>query len=530
MVEATSATTGMGFFEALVLNLTKALGVRHSIVGELTGPGQSHSHTLGVAWNGVKGENFTYAVEGTPCEQVLARGKIAYFPSGVAELFPRDEGLARMGIRAYLGTPLHASDGGYLGLLVVMHDQPLDEATEPASILRIFAVRAAHELERMRAANQLARREEQLRYALASASMACFEWDPATGGTLWSEGAEALLGRSLAEIDGTEASLGDAVLAADGAQFRAVARELREGLRDEFDMRYRIEQSDGAVRWIDHRGRATRGADGRRRVSGVLADVTAHETMQRELVKSQKLEAVGRIASGVVHDFNNLLGAVELSADLAEETLGSEEARELMAPIHDAVARASRLTTQLLGFSKRLPAEPRVVDPNASIKEMGPLLARVLGARIELQLELDPRAGVVLIDPTNLERLLLNLAINARDAMPDGGRLTITTRRCSKHAPGCECEICGPNGCLQLAVADTGVGMDEQTRARVFEPFFTTKGEKGTGLGLATCHRIVSEAKGLICLASTPGAGTQVSVLLPLCAPEPRQMPPAGAS
>jgi two-component system, cell cycle sensor histidine kinase and response regulator CckA len=223
------------------------------------------------------------------------------------------------------------------------------------------------------------------------------------------------------------------------------------------------------------------------------------------------MESIGRLAGGVAHDFNNLLTAITGYSDLLVSGLPDGEQRHDAEEIRRAAKRATDLTGQLLAVGRRSVLKPEFISPNVVINEMRNMLHRVIGDEIAIQFELDPAIPFVLADPGQLEQVILNLAVNARDAMPDGGRLTIATRvlRTDRDRPG------APPSRIAIVVSDTGIGMDEATRARIFEPFFTTKAQgKGTGLGLSTAYGIVSQSGGSIRVVSEPGAGATFTITL----------------
>ena len=234
--------------------------------------------------------------------------------------------------------------------------------------------------------------------------------------------------------------------------------------------------------------------------------------------QSQKMETVGRLAGGVAHDFNNLLTVMLTYSTLHTRDLpAGHPLLDDLGEIEVAAKRAMALTRQLLAFSRRNPIEPRTIDLNASLRESEKLLARLVGEQFHLESSYESELGNVLIDPGQLEQVVMNLVVNARDAMPDGGTVRLQTRRLVSPPAGL------PAGeWVELAVVDRGVGMTDDVRARAFEPFFTTKQNgKGTGLGLATCFGIVGQAGGRIELDSAVGKGTTVRVLLPRAAGEP---------
>jgi PAS domain S-box-containing protein len=253
-------------------------------------------------------------------------------------------------------------------------------------------------------------------------------------------------------------------------------------------------------------------------VLGVYQDITDRKQLEDHVRQKQKMEAVGQLAGGVAHDFNNLLTVINGYAELLlqEERL-PETVRGVVAEMFKAGGRAAGLTRQLLTFGRRQVWEPRVLDLNAVVTETGVMLRRLIGEDVTLSVSLDPALYPVKVDPVQVQQVVLNLAVNARDAMPEGGRLSIETRTVTLDAAYArDNPDITPGSYAVLAVTDTGCGMSADVRARIFEPFFTTKGlGKGTGLGLATVYGIVKQSGGHISVASEVGAGTTFEVYFP---------------
>jgi PAS domain S-box-containing protein len=251
---------------------------------------------------------------------------------------------------------------------------------------------------------------------------------------------------------------------------------------------------------------------------GILRDVTEQHRLEQLLTQGQKMEAIGRLAGGVAHDFNNILTAISGFAELALVGLEPEHAAaDDVQEIQQAAERARRLTGQLLDFSRRQVQKPQRVDLNTIIHDFKSFLERTLGSDIEISFALAPDLPAVLADPVQVEQVLMNLAINSRAAMPAGGRLEIVTRH---EEVGPLEQIQGvalvPGGYSSLIVRDNGVGMEESIRSRAFEPFFSTRSRsKGTGLGLATVYGIVKQSQGYVWIDSAPGQGTTFTILLP---------------
>jgi signal transduction histidine kinase/HAMP domain-containing protein len=258
-------------------------------------------------------------------------------------------------------------------------------------------------------------------------------------------------------------------------------------------------------------------------------DLTERERLEGQLAMAQKLEALGRVAGSVAHDFNNILGAVLACSELALDAVGpSHLASPDLRDIIDAARRGARLTKQLLAFSQSRAASPQLLSVNDALQSMEPLLGRLAGPALRVRLSLDPRAPLVRVDATQLDQVIMNLVVNARDATPADGELEICTS-CDEltQAATMATGRLDAGSYVVVEVRDHGTGMDPITLARLFEPFFTTKAQgKGTGLGLATVARIVQEARGAVGIESAPGHGTTFRVYLPPA--ERRTSPPVG--
>lgn len=261
-------------------------------------------------------------------------------------------------------------------------------------------------------------------------------------------------------------------------------------------------------------------------------DITEQRRLEEQLHESQKLEAVGRLAGGVAHDFNNILNIIGGLTHLTFPNLPDDSPiREDLQEIIAAVEQGASLTQQLLAFSRRQVLNPKVLDIHHEIRDLARMLRRVIGEDIRLMTRLDS-TGYLRADPGQINQVLVNLAVNARDAMPEGGTLTISTRDVelsdveASHFP----EAIQPGRYIEIAVEDTGTGMDPQTLAHIFEPFFTTKDGRGSGLGLSTVYGIIRQSGGHIYAESTPGAGSTFRILLPRVAPVPTSMRPRSAA
>jgi PAS domain S-box-containing protein len=293
----------------------------------------------------------------------------------------------------------------------------------------------------------------------------------------------------------------------------------------------RIRAADGAYRWVERTARAFHDPNEPAvpKLLNVVRDISERQQLEETLRQSQKLESVGRLAGGVAHDFNNLLTALLGHASLLEEDDRlPADVKAQVAEMRRASERAAGLTGQLLAFARRQVTVPKVVDLNELTRGIEQLLHRVLGEDVQLRTSLGPTLGRVRIDPGQMEQVLVNLAVNARDAMPDGGRLTIQTANRRAGSRRVFDPISGTGEHVEIAVTDTGHGMNDEVQSRIFEPFFTTKAVgKGTGLGLAVCHGIIREAGGRIDVESVVGHGTTFRLRLPVSGAELLESDPA---
>jgi two-component system cell cycle sensor histidine kinase/response regulator CckA len=294
------------------------------------------------------------------------------------------------------------------------------------------------------------------------------------------------------------------------------------------DLTLRWRHQDGSFRHLESNATPIFGPDGEfAGWWGADRDVTERVELEDQLRQAQKMEAVGRLAGGIAHDFNNLLMAIQGYGDFALAKLEDvHPAHADVQEVRKAADRAASLTGQLLAFSRKQVLRPEVLDLNDVVRDVEGMLRRLIGEHVEVQLALDPSLPLVRLDRGQIEQVFMNLVLNARDAMPGGGKLTVTTRRIDVSPARAE-RVIGlePGPHALLVVGDSGFGMDAETRAHALEPFFTTKEQgKGTGLGLATVYGIVSQSGGTLVLDSTPGKGTAVSIFLPV-AVETRALP-----
>lgn len=366
----------------------------------------------------------------------------------------------------------------------------------------------------------LQRSEALLRLSQAVAHVGSWEWDFATQQVQWSEEMYRIFEQDAATFDPTPDNVNALFHPEDRTEVPAAIRHAMEtGMTTDRD--YRLLMPDGRVKLIWFMGHAIRDELGRPfRMYGITLDVTERRALERRLLDAQKLESVGSLAGGVAHDFNNMLTAVLGHVEQLENDSNlSVRSLQHLGSIRLAAERSADLTRQLLAFARRQIIEPRRVDLNAVVQETCKLLDRSLGERMRIELDLAGEPLVIEVDPGQITRVIINLAVNGRDAMDGCGVLTIRTRRLSRPAGQDHAE---------LAVEDTGIGLSHEQRAHLFEPYFTTKEVgRGTGLGLATCYGVVKQNRGEIDVTSAPGQGTTFFVRLPLVLGAPDSRPPA---
>jgi two-component system, cell cycle sensor histidine kinase and response regulator CckA len=389
-----------------------------------------------------------------------------------------------------------------------------DQASGQADRLREANEQLEREVaERTRA---LKASEERLAFAVQNSNQGLWDWEIGAGTVLYSATWARLLGYAPSDFTAGADLFWDHVHPDDAPRAKAERQAHLEGRRPSEDMELRLRTKSGDYRWFLNRGRVVeRAPDGRPwRAVGTIEDITERRQLQAHALQTQKMEVVGHLAGGIAHDFNNALTVITTNAELAMSESGAALEESLTA-IRDASARASSLTAKLLAFSRQQILQPSVFSVNELIEGLTPMLSRLLGARVALETRLSPTPVMVKADRGSLEQVVLNLAINSSDAMPQGGSLRIAVDRVSlERAPDGLVLAPGPYACV--TVTDTGEGMSADTLARIFEPFFTTKGVgRGTGLGLSAVHGIVAQSGGGVTAESALNAGTTLRVYLP---------------
>ncbi|MGK7864762.1 ATP-binding protein [Falsiroseomonas sp. E2-1-a4] len=372
-------------------------------------------------------------------------------------------------------------------------------------------------LRRLLDAEQIALNEQRFRLVAGATAEIVWDWNLATGQIWWSEEMTRQLGHVVPDPLPT---LGwwSGLVVAEERQAVTAARQAAIAGSDPWHAEYRFSKADGSVALVSDRGFLVRDADGAAlRMVGSMVDVTRQRALEEQLRQAQRLDALGNLTGGVAHDFNNLLAVIIGNAELmTEEPTLDASARSHLEVILSAAERGAELTGRLLTFARLHPLAPKVVDVNHLLRNMEDLLRRLLGAPVEVSLSLSRGEAPAVIDGPQLENAVLNLCINARDAMPLGGRLGLATACIGPAALAAAGLDVPPGDYVTITVTDTGTGMPAEVASRAFEPFFTTKAfGKGSGLGLSMVFGFVSQSRGHVRINTAPGRGTAVTLYLP---------------
>ena len=378
---------------------------------------------------------------------------------------------------------------------------------------------------RRQAEKELRENEAKLSLALHASQMGVWELDIAGDRRMFDDQVCSLLGLDPARFTGSEAEFFAVVHPDDRDKIKQMRNtSIAQGVP--YDADYRVVRPDGSIRYIRARGNLVRDEEGKPlKINGVIWDTTERwqgekeqEKLQAQLVQAQKMESVGRLAGGVAHDFNNMLMVILGNAELCQDTVEpAHPGYTALEEIIKGANHAQSLTSQLLAFARKQPIAPHVLDLNATISNMLNLLRRLIGEDVMIIWQPDAALWPVTLDPSQIDQILTNLIINARDAIQGTGTITIETRNTTLDQPYCDLHAgATPGNYVLLTVSDTGCGMDRETLAHIFEPFFTTKAfGKGTGLGLSMVYGIVKQNNGFISVYSEPGQGTQFKIYWP---------------
>ena len=493
---------GQAFFDRLVEYIADCLGFEFVLVGELPGDGLRRVMPIATYPPDREASAVTRAVIGTHCDRLIETGFTT---------------LGDLATDAFFDMPLMGADGRAIGLICGFGFSGVSDPATTRLLCRIVAHRAAAELDRERAQRELERRDALFIGLSAEAHDVVGVIDAIGSFTAVSPAIERVLGYRADECLGM--SLADLVHPLDRPSFEALL-----GISDGYSAECRLRKRDG--QWLTMDVTVAEHSDTDRRTFKVVSarDLTDQRRLEDRLRQSQKTELIGRLATGIAHDFSNILMVVRSHADIMRlRTTADDPRHPYVDAIQAAVTRGADLARQLLAFSRPREFELKRVDVNASIEQSAALLRRLVGSSIRLETRLSPDARYIAADATQIEQVVLNLTLNARDAMPGGGTITFVTAP-AEGAALPDTVAAAPADFICFSVIDTGCGMSDAVRARIFEPLFTTKGDgAGTGIGLATVHDIVSRHGGSIDVTSAEGQGTSFRLFLPRVATPSRR-------
>jgi PAS domain S-box-containing protein len=502
-----TASSGLEFFEQLACSMAQALGAHAAYVAQIL-PGDPRTvRTLAAFAGGSFAANFDFVVAGTPCDMIPDTDSVV-ITDHVADKFPHLPRLTELGGRGYVCQRLDGSSGSVLGFVFVVFQQPLERIEFIRSTLKIFAARAASELERGETEVRL--REQAALMDIAYEGIQVKDLDGRV--VYWNKGAERIYGWTAAEIIGRVST---DILYQDPAAFQAAHAILLASGAWQGEM-IKLTK-DGRAITVEVRWTLVR--DGRGNPKSILAintDVTQRRKLESQSRRAQRMESIGTLAGGIAHDLNNVLAPILMSVETLKGAVSSEADLALLGTLQGSAQRGADLVKQLLAFAKGVEGQRINVDPAFLIREFLTVVRDTFPKSIAVRFSPPSDAWTIVGDPTQMHQVLLNLCVNARDAMPDGGTLTLGTKNVvlDSTSDGVT-DDCPAGRYLLISVTDTGTGISSENRSRVFEPFFTTKDlEKGTGLGLSTSLAIVKSHHGFIRLTSS-ATGTTFHVYFP---------------
>jgi len=507
-----SSAQGADVLTALVHYLAATLGVDYAYIAQPIEDNPLRMRTLALVAKGRVAGETEYDLVGTPCAGVVAR-QFRFYPRDVRKLYPGDNMLQHLGVEAYAAHPLKDSQGRPLGLIGVMHGQALDHSRDVEPMLRIFAARASAEIERRKNEQTLSAREEQY-HAIFNGSVDGLALCTADGRIVDANPAFCRL----------QGYTREELLAVESFQFVHPDSHMRcwaffeaasagHSLKSEA----KAQRKDGTIFEVEVHGVPVHYGN-EPHLLLIMRDISERTRLEAQLRQAQKMEAIGHLTGGVAHDFNNILTAVMGYVAMAQERVAGQGDEKLDKYLDRALRsgrQARDLIQQMLTFSRGQRGEPRALQLPPLVKESVKLMRSTLPSSIEFDTALDAALPPVLLDPVQLEQVLMNLCINARDAMQGAGTLHIGLKQATHRDGTCtSCHQPLHGTYVELVVRDSGPGIAPEVVERMFEPFFSTKEVgKGSGMGLSTVHGIVHEHGGHIVVETKPGEGAAFRVL-----------------
>ena len=534
---AVSGAYGRDLFVELSRYLAAILDVDVAFIAQIREDVPGSMRILAFVADDNPRENYDYAIANTACDTVVGHG-FRMYPAGLGSLFPLDDEFIEMGAEGYAGYPLNDALGRPLGIISIVSRRPLEQPEFIESVMKIFAVRAAAEIERQRAEEAAHRNAEHLRATVNAALDCIIAMDERGMIVKFNPAAEACFG--IREKDAIGRSLADTI----------IPERFRE--RHQFGLKLYLEGGPGPVlkKRLEVMAIRSDGTEFPAELAvgvddspsgkvfiGYLRDITERtEAEQRrrrleaQLLQAKKMEALGHLTGGIAHDFNNLLASIMGYVALAHERSDQGEDARMSGYLDQALQsceRARDLIQQMLMFSRGQKGQAQAIDVATCIEQNLAVLGPTLAEGIAIDQHVQPGACAVQFDPVQLGQVLLNLCVNACDAMQGEGRLRLSLRNARVDATECAaCRQPVEGEFVELCVGDTGPGIEASVLERMFDPFFSTKPPgKGAGMGLATVHGIVHEHGGHLLVDTAPGEGTSFRVLLPACPDAARPTP-----
>ncbi|MEP2774391.1 MAG: PAS domain-containing protein [Luteolibacter sp.] len=500
-------TVGNRFYETLALDMTETLGATAGVIGKIP-RGDESVHTLAYVLDGKVMENFTYSLAGTPCEQV-ENVDVCIFKDSVQELFPGDHALVELGAESYAGIALLDKENRRCGIISVLFKEPIGDTSLVVSILRIFGERAASEMEREQAETLLVEQASLL--DKARDAILTFGLDHRI--IYLNTSAEELYGYSFFEAPGKSIRK---LLHEDASAYDAAYNHTLEHGEWLGELRQINKDQNPVI--VESRWNLVRSADGKpASILSINTDVTRHKNLEQEFYRAQRMESIGTLAGGIAHDLNNVLTPISMSIELLRGSIRDERGRELLDTIAQSSKRGAEMVGQILSFARGLEGQQKSVSGKELFDSLHAIIRDTFPKSINIEMHIAPDLWLIIGDSTQLHQVLLNLCVNARDAMPDGGSLHLSAMN-DRVGSGDDTNSLGikPGCYVRIDVEDTGHGIPPEIEGKIYEPFFTTKKVgKGSGLGLSTTLNIVRNHGGSIHSYTEPCRGTGFRLHLP---------------
>ena len=515
-----SDLTGDAFFIQLVTNLFGIFSSRYTLIGLLDELTRSSITSIVFCVEGEVKENISYSLQGAPCINVID-SKTCIYLDHIQNLFPNNQMLVEMGAVSYIGTPLYDARGEIIGLIAMLDDKPMVNVDYMAEVLKIFSVRASAELDRLYA-TKIVRKlslvvEQSPNVIVITDVEANVEYINSSFSRITGYEPEEVIGRPYSRIKSDKT---------DDAVYDEIWKTVVNGARWTGEIFNKKKNGDYYWDWVivspitDETGKITHYLF----IQNDITEQKETEKMQRELqlqlVQAQKMEAIGQLTGGVAHDFNNILtsimGYTSLALDVTKRQ-GEDKLTDYLETVFHSGERARDLVTQMMAFSRREGVvEKQIIDLEVLMSESIKMLMPMLTSAIDISYYIDGQVEKIEADPVKIHQVIMNLCVNARDAMHGQGKITLSLEHKFKHTVCASCHMPIEGDFIELGITDTGTGISSDSFSHVFEPFFTTKDVgKGTGMGLAMVHGIMHEHNGHIIVDSQQGKGTTFSLLFP---------------